>query len=60
MAIMHLGHYLLTDLLLERLQESAPARIIRISSEAHKVGIDFDLAVVSRQGVAESNNRIRR
>lgn len=43
MAIMHLGHYLLTELLLERLKQSAPARIIQISSEAHKAGpgIDF-------------------
>lgn len=44
MAIMHLGHYLLTDLLLERLKTSAPARIIQISSDAHKAGpgIAFD------------------
>ena len=44
MAIMHLGHYLLVQLLLDRLKESTPARIIQISSDAHKAGpgIDFD------------------
>lgn len=31
----HLGHYLLTELLLERLQASAPARIVILSSVAH-------------------------
>ena len=44
MAIMHMGHYLLIHLLLDRMKQSAPARIIQISSEAHKTGtgIDFD------------------
>jgi len=44
LAIMHLGHYLLIQLLLERLRESVPSRIIQISSDAHKAGpgIDFD------------------
>ena len=44
MAIMHLGHWLLTNLLLDRLQQSAPSRVIQISSEAHKAGPGIDFA----------------
>ena len=44
MAIMHLGHYLLIQLLLDRLKASAASRIIQISSEAHKSGPGIDFA----------------
>ena len=42
-AVNHLAPFLLTNLLLDRLKHSAPARVVTVSSHAHAEGrIDFD------------------
>jgi NAD(P)-dependent dehydrogenase (short-subunit alcohol dehydrogenase family) len=42
-ALNHLAPFLLTDLLLDRLVQSAPARVVTVASHAHTMGrIDFD------------------
>ena len=45
LGINHFGHFALTGLLVERLKHSAPARIVVLSSDAHRGalrGLDFD------------------
>lgn len=40
----HLGHFLLTNLLLERLQQCSPSRVVTVSALLHRLGsIDFPL-----------------
>ncbi|MGH3201192.1 MAG: SDR family oxidoreductase [Streptosporangiaceae bacterium] len=49
----HLGHFLLTQLLAERLVSSAPARVVTVSSDAHynARGVDFDAVRRPARGI---------
>jgi NAD(P)-dependent dehydrogenase (short-subunit alcohol dehydrogenase family) len=50
LAVNHLGPFLLTLLLLERLRSSAPARIVNVASDAHRFAGPLDFSDLQARG----------
>jgi NAD(P)-dependent dehydrogenase (short-subunit alcohol dehydrogenase family) len=61
LASSHLGHFLLTNLLLGIIKASAPARIINVSSEAHRGGIIHfeDLQLEKKFGISRAYSQAK-
>jgi NAD(P)-dependent dehydrogenase (short-subunit alcohol dehydrogenase family) len=59
----HLGPFFLTELLLDRIKESSPSRIVNVASTAHKSarsGLDFDdLQTTNRYGAMRVYGRTK-
>jgi NAD(P)-dependent dehydrogenase (short-subunit alcohol dehydrogenase family) len=57
LATCHIGHFLLTHLLLDLIRRSAPARIIMISSEAHKAGPGLDFSDLNNEKLWKDHSK---
>ena len=51
LATCHLAHFMLSNLLLERLVASAPARILCVSSDAHKAVTQLDFEDINNEAI---------
>ncbi len=58
-ALNHMGYFLLTDLLLARIREAAPSRIVNVASEAHR-GATLDFADLAGRNGAKGWPAYRR
>ena len=58
-ALNHLNYFLLTNLLLDTLKASAPARIVNVSSDSHKgAQLDFDDLQSEKPGLAYGRSKL--
>ncbi|XP_076024009.1 dehydrogenase/reductase SDR family member 13-like [Genypterus blacodes] len=52
----HLGHFLLTNLLLERLQQCGPSRVVTVAALLHRFGhVDFPLLALQKDLVSSQS-----
>lgn len=58
MGINHLGHFALTGLLFDRLAASTPARVVTVSSGAHRMGSEIRFDDLQRQENAYGNSKL--
>lgn len=53
----HLGHFLLTALLLDRLKASGPSRVVTVASKGYTMGkVDFDVLTTCRDAALDASD----